>query len=294
MKRSLMLTAILCAVTSTSALGDPGHGRGHDSWDDRAGPPGLAKKPLGLPPGQAKKMWRMGQRIPRAYVVPEHFVREPWRYQLARPRPGYRWVVVDRDAYLVQVASGVIAQVVADAILDPDGLGAYQYGPPPPAVVAPGDRWRRRYARVYARDDDPFYRDCHQSVDPAGVVGGAVLGGLLGNALGHGSGRAGATIAGVIAGGAVGAALTSHMDCEDRSYAYATYANGFNAGHPGVYRWSNPDNGHYGTFRVEDYYDDPDGFRCANYTQQIYVDGRPQAASGRACQQPDGTWAIVS
>jgi surface antigen/Ni/Co efflux regulator RcnB len=294
MKRSLLLTAILCALSSTSAIGEPGHGRGHDRLADEARPPGLAKKPFALPPGQARKMWRMGERIPHMYFAPEHFVREPWRYHLARPEPGYRWVVVDRDAYLVAVATGVIAQVVAGAFVDPDATRAYQYGPPPPAALAPEDRWRRRYARVYARDEDPFYRDCRQTVDPAGVVGGAVLGGLLGHALGHGSGRAGATITGVIAGAAVGAALTSHMDCEDRSYAYETYSTGFNAGHPGVYRWRNPDNGHYGTFRVKDYYDDPDGFHCANYTQQIFVDGRPQAASGRACRQPDGTWAIVS
>jgi surface antigen len=126
------------------------------------------------------------------------------------------------------------------------------------------------------------------------VLGGALVGGLLGNALGHGGGRAGATIAGVVVGGAVGAALTSHLDCNDRSYAYKTYADGFNTGRPGTYRWRNPENGHYGTFRVETYYSDPDGFHCANYTQQVFVDGRPQAARGRACQQPDGTWAIIS
>ena len=35
-------------------------------------------------------------------------------------------------------------------------------------------------------------------------------------------------------------------------------------------------------------------FRCSNYSQTIYVQGRPQEARGRACRQPDGTWAIVS
>ena len=47
-------------------------------------------------------------------------------------------------------------------------------------------------------------------------------------------------------------------------------------------------------FRVRDYYNDPDGFGCANYTQQIFINGRPEAGRGRACQQPDGTWTIVS
>jgi surface antigen len=120
-----------------------------------------------------------------------------------------------------------------------------------------------------------------------------LIGGLLGNAAG--SGRTGATLAGVIVGGAVGAALTGNLDCEDRSYAYKTYYDGFNAGRPNaVYRWSNPRNDHRGEFRVVDYYNDPAGFRCSNYNQTIYIQGRPQTARGRACRQPDGTWAIVS
>jgi surface antigen len=44
---------------------------------------------------------------------------------------------------------------------------------------------------------------------------------------------------------------------------------------------------------VRNYYDDPDGFRCANYSQTIYIGGRPQEATGRACRQPDGSWAMM-
>jgi surface antigen len=29
---------------------------------------------------------------------------------------------------------------------------------------------------------------------------------------------------------------------------------------------------------------------CRDYTQAIYVDGRPQRGSGRACRQSDGNW----
>ena len=156
-----------------------------------------------------------------------------------------------------------------------------------------GDRWAQRYQRTYTYEDDSFYRECRQAVDPAGVVAGALIGGLLGNAASRGKGSA--TVAGVIIGGVTGAALTKGLDCEDRSYAYKTYHDGFNAGRPNArYEWRNPRNGNRGEFLVQTYYDDPDGFRCANYTQQIFVAGRPQAASGRACQQPDGTWAIVS
>jgi surface antigen len=176
----------------------------------------------------------------------------------------------------------------------------YDNGPPPPPPDAYGnydrdERWRQRYARTYTYNDDNFYQECRQTVDPAGVIAGALIGGLLGNAVSRGGARAGGTIAGVVLGGVAGAALTRNLSCEDRSYAYKTYYDGFNAGRENRdYQWRNPRNGHYGTFRVRDYYNDPDGFRCANYTQQIFVDGRPQAATGRACQQPDGTWAIVS
>ncbi len=183
-----------------------------------------------------------------------------------------------------------------------DGRGNRRYddrygaAPPPPRVADDRDlRWRQRYARTYTYNDDVFYQQCRQTVDPAGVIAGALIGGLLGNAANRGPARGVGTVAGVVIGGALGATLTRNLDCEDRSYAYKTYYDGFNAGRPNAsYQWRNPKSGHYGEFQVRDYYNDPDGFRCANYTQQIFIDGRPQAASGRACQQPDGTWTIVS
>jgi surface antigen/Ni/Co efflux regulator RcnB len=287
MTRLAIAFAAFFVLTGTATAA----GRGHDKFDGD-GPPGLADKPYGLPPGQAKKLWRRGERLPAVYIGPRYFVAEPRVYHLAPARPGHRWVVVDGDAYLVEISSGLIAETVF-------GVVAVNYGPPPPpapvVVVEPEDRWRKRYARTYTVEDDPFYRDCHQSVNPAGVIGGAVIGGLLGNALGHGGGRTGATVAGVVVGGAVGAALTSHLSCEDRGYAYKTYVDGFSAGRPNSkYEWRNPKNGNYGELQVHDYYRDPDNFRCANYTQRIFVNGRPQTASGRACQQPGGTWAIVS
>jgi len=253
-------------------------------------PPGLASKPYGLPPGQVKKMWRRGERIPTAYFVPQYYIPEPGRYRLA-PRRGYRWVGVDGDAYLVAIATGVIAEIAFGALAGPPVYGP---PPPPPPVVRREELWRTRYARPYTYEDDAFYRDCRQTVDPAGVLGGAIIGGLLGNVLGGRGSRTGTTLAGIVVGGAAGALLTRRLDCADRSYAYRAYYDGFNTGRPNsVYTWRNPDNGHYGNFRVADYYDDQDGFRCANYSQEIFIDGRPQTATGRACQQPDGTWAIV-
>jgi surface antigen len=168
--------------------------------------------------------------------------------------------------------------------------------PPPPGPLGDRDsRWRARYARTYTYNDDSFYQECRQTVDPGGVIAGALIGGLLGNAVGRGGGRAGATVAGVIVGGAIGASLTRNLSCEDRSYAYKTYYDGFNSGRPNSrWNWRNPQNGDYGEFVVGDYYTDPDGFRCSTFTQRIYINGRPETANGRACQQPDGNWTIVS
>lgn len=158
----------------------------------------------------------------------------------------------------------------------------------------PTQLWRQRYGQTYSYNDDRFYQECRNKTDPAGVIAGALIGGLLGNVVTHGGGRTGGTIAGVVVGGIAGAALTKHLDCSDRSYAYKTYYDGLNSGRPNSnWSWDNPDNGHYGDFRVGDYYNDAGGFRCATYTQQIFVEGTPQAARGRACRQPDGTWAIV-
>ncbi len=166
--------------------------------------------------------------------------------------------------------------------------------PGPGAFNDQDQRWRQRYQQEYTYTDDNYYRQCRTQVDPGGVIAGALIGGLLGNALGRGGGRGGATIAGVVVGGALGATLTKNLNCEEQSYAYKTYYDGFNSGRTDVpYQWRNPSSGDYGEMRINNYNYDQGGFRCANFTQQIFVSGRPQAASGRACQQPDGTWAIV-
>ena len=147
------------------------------------------------------------------------------------------------------------------------------------------------YSQAYAYTDDPAYTECRNKPDPAGVLAGALLGGLLGNAASHGGGGA---FAGVIAGGTIGAALTGSLGCEDRSYAYKSYSDGFNSGrHDAHFRWKNPNNNHRGDMHVIDYYTDEDGFRCAVYSNVVYVNRRPREAHGRACQQPNGAWAII-
>jgi Ni/Co efflux regulator RcnB/surface antigen len=222
----------------------------------------------------ATPRWSRGDRIPNQYRQNQYVMGDWQQHGLRQPPRGYHWVRDDNnDFFLALIATGMISDVVYRN--DRDQL------------------WRQHYSRYYTYDDDIYYQQCRTSPDPAGVIAGALIGGLLGNAAGRGNG--GATIAGVIFGGAVGAALTNDLDCEDRSYAYRTYYDGFNSGRPGSrFEWRNPRNDHRGEFLLGNYYNDPYGFRCANFSQAIYIQGRPQEARGVACRQPDGTWAIVS
>lgn len=118
----LVVLASLASLAAAPALADPGNGNGHGHGKDKGhggydGPPGLANKPYGMPPGQAKKMWRRGQRMPPAYYTErEYYVVEPARYHLRYPPPGYRWVLIDGDAYLVRTQSGLIADVIVNLL----------------------------------------------------------------------------------------------------------------------------------------------------------------------------------
>ena len=76
-------------------------------------PPGLAKKNNGcLPPGQAKKMWNVGEPLP-PQVVYYPIQRELWT-QLTPPPYGYEYVQVDDDIVLMMTATRVIASLLGN------------------------------------------------------------------------------------------------------------------------------------------------------------------------------------
>ncbi len=225
---------------------------------------------------QGGQRWSRGDRLPPQYLQNRYYVSDYSQLGLRRPMPGQRWVRDDNNSYyLVVIATGIITDVLYRNDRD--------------------QRWNQRHNRTYTYNDDVYYQQCRTSADPAGVIIGALIGGLIGNAAGNRNNTTATTAAGVILGGALGAAMTKNMDCNDRSYAYKTYYNGLNAGRSGArYQWQNPANGHRGEFNVGRYYNDPDNFRCADFTQVIYINGRPENARGTACRQPDGSWAIVN
>ena len=248
--------------------------------------------------------WDRGERLPPEFRS-DRFVFNDWRdAHLAPPPRGAHWAFVHGSYFLV-ARNGVILDIAEGHDRDHDrdfSRDDHRDAAPPPPREAyapppgpPGgdDRWNHRYSHQYAAADDPAYQECRNQPDPGGVLAGAVLGGILGNLAG-GRNAGGATVAGVVAGGAIGAALTSKMDCNDRSYAYKTYGDGFNAGRANaVYTWRNPQNNDSGEMRVLDYYRDEDNFRCAVFTHDVIIHGRHEEARGRACQQPNGTWTII-
>lgn len=76
-------------------------------------PPGLAKKNNGcLPPGQAKKLWAIGQPLPTSvafYALPG-----PLLGQLTPAPAGYQYVRVANDILLMAIGTRLIAGAIAD------------------------------------------------------------------------------------------------------------------------------------------------------------------------------------
>jgi hypothetical protein len=76
-------------------------------------PPGLAKKNNGcLPPGQAKKLWAVGQPLPGTvmfYPLPG-----PLLMQLSPAPTGYQYVRVANDILLMAVGTRMITAAIAD------------------------------------------------------------------------------------------------------------------------------------------------------------------------------------
>src|SRR6185437_9024536 len=127
-----------------------------------------------------------------------------------------------------------------------------------------------------------------------GTLGGGAAGGLIGSQIGHGSGNAAATLAGVLLGGFVGNQLGSTVDENDRKQAAAAERRAYAAPIGQQITWNNPNNGNSGTITpVKDGYAQ-NGAYCREFQENIVVGGQQKQGYGTACQQPDGTWKIIS
>ena len=127
----------------------------------------------------------------------------------------------------------------------------------------------------------------------SGTVIGAVAGGLIGNQFGNGSGRALATAAGAIAGGIIGHEIGRQLDEDDRRLAQDAEYRALEEGPSDrPIRWRNPDSGHYGEVIPRQAYREERRV-CREFEQRVWIDGRREVMTGRACRRPDGTWRNV-
>jgi len=76
-------------------------------------PPGLAKKHNGcMPPGQANKVYMVGQPLPTAVVYQP--VPQPVLVQLPPPPPQHKYVRVAGDILLIAVGSSMVVDAIND------------------------------------------------------------------------------------------------------------------------------------------------------------------------------------
>ena len=178
------------------------------------------------------------------------------------------------------------------------------------AVIAPAQA-----GRVYGNYGQGSQQDGYQQggyqeqggsgcndVDIAVGTGlGGLVGGIIGSQFGKGSGKTAATIGGVILGGIAGNAIAKGACKDKRQDAYYynnAYYDSFNDPEEDErYEWNNPYTNNHGYVSAGEYYED--GYQdydgpCREFTQTVYIDGRPEQATGVACRQPNGTWRIVS
>lgn len=122
-----------------------------------------------------------------------------------------------------------------------------------------------------------------------GTVTGAVAGGFVGNQFGGGSGRTIATVVGALAGGLIGNNIGRQLDERSRNAALQAEYDALERGRSGEpVNWQG-NNGTYGQVVPQQSYQ-VGSQDCRRYTHTIYIDGRPEQASGTACRQTDGSW----
>jgi surface antigen len=127
-----------------------------------------------------------------------------------------------------------------------------------------------------------------------GTLVGALTGAFVGSQFGRGGGRVVSTVAGAAIGGLIGNRIGAALDDEDRMRAYEAQMQALDTGASGApVSWRNEQSGHYGTIVPGPAYQ-RNTMTCRQYTHTVYIDGRPQAARGTACRNPDGTWTAVS
>ncbi len=136
---------------------------------------------------------------------------------------------------------------------------------------------------------------CTEGHNEAGAtMTGAALGGLVGSQFGRGGGNIAAIGIGALAGAAIGNSIGKRMDDADRARMREAEQRAYGAPLNQTIIWNNPDNGHSGTITPVRDGRRQSGEYCREFQSEINVGGQNQKGYGTACQQPDGSWKIVS
>lgn len=124
-----------------------------------------------------------------------------------------------------------------------------------------------------------------------GTLAGAAAGAAIGSQFGSGGGRVAAIAGGALLGGFLGNQIGAQLDEADKQYYQNAQYQALEYGAP--QQWQNPQSGRYGQVNVgpPQYINSA---QCRDYTNTVYIDGRPQVVRGTACRNPDGTWRQVS
>jgi hypothetical protein len=124
MKQVFVLTGVALLAVASPTFAKPSHGHGNSQghgYNDAYGyglggcPHGLAKKHNGcMPPGQAKKLYRVGQRFPQAYGDRWSYNQIPYnlrnRYDL---QPNDRYYYGNGYLYRVDPKTMLVEQVIS-------------------------------------------------------------------------------------------------------------------------------------------------------------------------------------
>ena len=127
-----------------------------------------------------------------------------------------------------------------------------------------------------------------------GTLIGAGLGALAGSQIGSGKGQLAAVAIGALGGAYLGSELGKSLDKADKAYAKQNAQNSLEYNQTGQSSgWRNPDSGNRGTITPVRTYQTAVGENCREFETTIFVGGKQETGTGRACRQPDGTWKIV-
>jgi len=132
------------------------------------------------------------------------------------------------------------------------------------------------------------------SKEKFGTLIGAAGGGLLGAQFGSGSGKMAAVALGTLGGAFVGSQVGQSMDQVDRLKHQQAMDQAATAPVGETITWNNPDSGHSGSVKTVRDGTSSSGQYCREYQQTVTIGGKTEDAYGTACQQPDGSWKIVS